>query len=199
MIRVAACLLGCLVQLVSNTKINLSQPLSPQLGCNQDNHSTHDYNQLFFFSDIVSNYSEACMQQLYIHSKPHQWLSVTWVLTQHHHSLWPFPTTATNAVWRDKVTLHIVQLPDSQSQCWEPTSPHIHGFNVEGCIVPQCIQDIVYMDALFRNACMQGIVYMNALFRNACMQGIVYIGFGTNKKGVHIGNSRHEHTRALPR
>ena len=55
------------------------------------------------------------------------------------------------------------------------------------------------MDALFRNACMQGIVYMNALFRNACMQGIVYIGFGTNKKGVHIGNSRHGHTRALPR
>ena len=30
---------GCLVPLVSNTKVNLSQPLSPQLVCNQSNHS----------------------------------------------------------------------------------------------------------------------------------------------------------------
>ena len=31
----AECLAGCLMQLVSNTKVNLSQPLSPQPVCNQ--------------------------------------------------------------------------------------------------------------------------------------------------------------------
>ena len=35
----ARCITGCLVQLVSNVKVNLSQPLPPQLVCNQDNHS----------------------------------------------------------------------------------------------------------------------------------------------------------------
>jgi len=34
----ARCLTGCLMLLVSNMKVNFSQPLSPQLVCNKGNH-----------------------------------------------------------------------------------------------------------------------------------------------------------------
>ena len=37
--ELASCLLGCLMQLVFNTKANLSQPQSLQFVCNQGNHS----------------------------------------------------------------------------------------------------------------------------------------------------------------
>jgi len=43
----ARCLAGYLMPLVSNTgtKVNLSQPLPPQLVCNQGNHSVGNNNQ----------------------------------------------------------------------------------------------------------------------------------------------------------
>jgi len=40
----ARCLTGCLMLLVSNTTVNLSQPLPPQLVCNQDNQLISFYN-----------------------------------------------------------------------------------------------------------------------------------------------------------
>ena len=44
----ARCLPGCLIPLVSNTKVNLSQPLPPQLVCNQGNHSVVKTTNQFF-------------------------------------------------------------------------------------------------------------------------------------------------------
>ena len=55
--ELASCLLGCLMQLVFNTKANLSQPQSLQFVCNQGNHSV-----------VKTTYVFCCLMQLAIHN-----------------------------------------------------------------------------------------------------------------------------------
>ena len=61
---------GCLMQLVSNTKVNLSQPLSLQLDCNHGNHSVVKTALLALFHNKVG-YSHGQIATSLVHAQTH--------------------------------------------------------------------------------------------------------------------------------